>query len=351
MEGCNVTFISLDTYFNVTALIYKQPTKDRYAPSEKNIALKEISNTLENSGDIMLFENMSIKKEVSDNEYLVFNYGGSKKNINLSVGVNIDNKSQHPLESEYGTFGLKLREVGYRERRTMSKTITADSSLTYIVDYAEFDIKGKPNQTLRLSSKELFKYVLSMSMSYRGSVSDEFYSNQGSGLGIFSIDNGLPVVFGIGRDIKTMYPDVKLVKSTKYKRQLDNWKNKMLILGQPIECSETSYIKYGGNNERITIPNVLLLEPTVFQSSPVKEAVVTDPETIVHPDNKLAFIEPYQNRYGTKVKIIKSYDASLDKPLLFREPDNVVVDCLIRQAFVGFRVNVLGYISGMRLKV
>jgi hypothetical protein len=327
------TSILLDTTFNISAITF---WSNKVANTK--LTIEEISNMLENKGDCIRFANFIITKTGVDERN-----GKSTLSLNSiynimynNITLGIDETSVHPLEQQYGKRGLKLSKISYCRYTTDTNIEIKDVNeaatvVKFWIDYVEFRIQnesGETTGTLHLTAKELFKYILPIRLTPKESVSEYFYEY--SCLNMFNLTYGIPTVELVPYSFLKYDEDIKLELSTKTLEQLDNWTNKMSILGQHVETNGIVLLKHTGTYEKLSVPNVLFIELNAFSDSPVNELLITSPDTIMYnPDGNFT----YTNKYGKTIKMTKAYDKKLEKQLLFSEIDDKLKMCILMNGF------------------
>jgi hypothetical protein len=338
-----VTNILYDTKFNISSLIYTDPDSREF-DQYKKLTMLDIADMLDSIEDrirILRFSNMRIQLK---NDSLILNATIPRgKHIPTNMMLSIDDSSVHPLESEYGTYGLRLSKVVYRDIHSKSSDL-----VTYLViDYVEFDIlHSRPKKKLKLTAKELFKYIAPIAWVNGTSVSKEFYRN--SSLDKFEMMDCLPV-FKLPSNATSR--DIWFAETEEYTKPLEKWKNKMLVAGQQVKCNRTTLLKYEGNIDKLTIPNILYVERKAFENSSVKEIVVSDPATILYPEFHSLFVAPYSNKYGQEINITKAYDESLEKDFLYDDIKDGLQYELIREMFCGLVRNTSRLINNIEVSI
>jgi hypothetical protein len=127
---------------------------------------------------------------------------------------------------------------------------------------------------------------------------------------------------------------VELEQSTEHDDEFNKWKNKLILTGQHFDCNEARLLSYEINSERVVLPNIIGLHHKAFEKSPVKEIVLTSPETIIDNNFKYGFTK-YLNKFGQPIKITKAYDKKLETPLFWHKPQNEFEAFLMSRSFNG----------------
>jgi hypothetical protein len=318
--------ILLDTTFKLSALSYNR--------GNATLNIADALDKLKETGDILKFYNLTIQR-VKDNAGESFLEFTGIDFHNQEINIAIDKRSIHPLEKEYGTDGLKLEKIVYRE-----KTKSGDLSY-YFVEYAVFNIV-KENKKLKLTARELYRYIISMKYSFGVSISEKFYRQ--SGLNYFNILSGLVVFVVKTSNLHKLYWKMAVEQSENQDAQWNKWKNKIMISGQDVKCDGVKLDKYLGNCTTLVIPNILFVSGTAFISSNIKELVLSSPETIIDESYEFGIQKMY-NSNGKAVKVTKAYDKDLNKPLIYNEPMNILSACMLHQASFPFNIDIISCLS------